>query len=187
MAIHHQKITFVSSLKPVHIIPYCSIPVDGEEEEYIYSPSFYNIVLIVSEKSGCDIRTDRQGNKGFVFAIWLRNPKKITPPDRIIASSLVSRVLVISNKHRLQLVNVKNRNGKVSLKSNIVTDYNIGMSGIDRGGCYAWLSSSDERMQYPLAELDGYYQQEEIRMICRIHDITLLHLTSSVITICPGF
>ncbi|XP_069363497.1 piggyBac transposable element-derived protein 4-like [Maniola hyperantus] len=42
-------------------------------------------------------------------------------------------VLVISNKHQLQLVNVRNRNGKVSLKPNIVADYNIGMSGVDRG------------------------------------------------------
>ncbi|GBP76369.1 PiggyBac transposable element-derived protein 4 [Eumeta japonica] len=42
-------------------------------------------------------------------------------------------VLVISNKHQLQLVNVRNRNGKVSLKPNIVADYNLGMSGIDRG------------------------------------------------------
>lgn len=42
-------------------------------------------------------------------------------------------VLVISNKHKLQLANVRNRNGKVSLKPNIVADYNLGMSGVDRG------------------------------------------------------
>ena len=28
--------------------------------EYIYIPSFNSIVLIVSEKSGCDIRTDKK-------------------------------------------------------------------------------------------------------------------------------
>lgn len=42
-------------------------------------------------------------------------------------------VLVISNKHQIQLVNVSNRNGKVSLKPNVVADYNLGMSGVDRG------------------------------------------------------
>ena len=53
--------------------------------EYIYLPSFNSIVLLIlTEKSGCDIRTDgptdRQtdmANSERVpfFAIWLRNPK----------------------------------------------------------------------------------------------------------------
>lgn len=42
-------------------------------------------------------------------------------------------VLVISNKHNLQLVRVRNKNGRISLKPNIVADYNLGMSGVDRG------------------------------------------------------
>ena len=45
--------------------------------EYIYLPSFNSIGLIVSEKSGCDIRTDRQTDRHDesirvpFFAIWL--------------------------------------------------------------------------------------------------------------------
>ena len=31
--------------------------------EYIYLPSFNSIVLIVSEKSGCDIQADRQTDR----------------------------------------------------------------------------------------------------------------------------
>ena len=41
-------------------------------------------------------------------------------------------VLTISNMHRVEMVEVKNRNGKVMMKPNIVRDYNAGMSGIDR-------------------------------------------------------
>ena len=55
--------------------------------EYIYLPSFNSKVLILSEKSGCDIRTDGQTDRQTdshdesirvpFFAIWLRNPKKL--------------------------------------------------------------------------------------------------------------
>jgi hypothetical protein len=31
------------------------------------------------------------------------------------------------------MVNVRNQNGKISRKPNIVADYNLGMSGVDRG------------------------------------------------------
>ena len=41
-------------------------------------------------------------------------------------------VLTISNKHKLELVPVKNKKGEVRMKPNIVRDYNNGMSGIDR-------------------------------------------------------
>ena len=41
-------------------------------------------------------------------------------------------VLTISNMHLLEMVEVKNRNGKIMMKPNIVKDYNAGMSEIDR-------------------------------------------------------
>ena len=41
-------------------------------------------------------------------------------------------VLIISNKHRVEMVEVSKRNGKVMMKPNIVRDYNDGMSGVDR-------------------------------------------------------
>jgi hypothetical protein len=41
-------------------------------------------------------------------------------------------VLTISNMHQVQIVDVANRNGKISKKPNILRDYNNGMSGIDR-------------------------------------------------------
>ena len=34
--------------------------------------------------------------------------------------------------HRVELVEVRNSNGKVTMKPNIVRDYNAGMSGVDR-------------------------------------------------------
>ena len=41
-------------------------------------------------------------------------------------------VSTISNMHRVELVEVRNRNGKVTMKPNIVRDYNAGMSEVDR-------------------------------------------------------
>ena len=41
-------------------------------------------------------------------------------------------VLTISNKHKLELVPVKNKRGEVRMKPNTERDYNNGMSGIDR-------------------------------------------------------
>lgn len=43
-----------------------------------------------------------------------------------------SGVLKISNKHKTKLVSVTNRRGKEKIKPNIVADYNLEMSGIDR-------------------------------------------------------
>ena len=43
-----------------------------------------------------------------------------------------SGVLKISNKQKTKLVSVTNRRGKEKIKPNIVADYNLGMSGIDR-------------------------------------------------------
>lgn len=40
-------------------------------------------------------------------------------------------VLCISNMHKPILVPVSNKNGRVSMKPNVVRDYNNGMSGID--------------------------------------------------------
>ncbi|XP_018578612.1 piggyBac transposable element-derived protein 4-like, partial [Anoplophora glabripennis] len=41
-------------------------------------------------------------------------------------------VVTISNMHKVQSVEVQNRNGKISIKPNIIKDYNNGMSGVDR-------------------------------------------------------
>ena len=41
-------------------------------------------------------------------------------------------VITISNMHRVEMVEVRNRNGKVMMKPNIVRDYNAGMSEVDR-------------------------------------------------------
>lgn len=41
-------------------------------------------------------------------------------------------VLKISNKSKARLVRVTNRKGKEKIKPNIVADYNLEMSGVDR-------------------------------------------------------
>ena len=41
-------------------------------------------------------------------------------------------VLKISNKSKARLVRVTNRRGKEKIKPNIVADYNLEMSGVDR-------------------------------------------------------
>ena len=41
-------------------------------------------------------------------------------------------VLMISNAHNPKMVEVKNKNGKLKVKPDVVRDYNQGMSGVDR-------------------------------------------------------
>ena len=41
-------------------------------------------------------------------------------------------VLTISNMHQVEMEEVRNRNGKVSVKPNIVIDYNGKMHGVDK-------------------------------------------------------
>ena len=41
-------------------------------------------------------------------------------------------MLTISNKHKAEFVRVTNRRGKEKMKPNILAEYNLGMSGIDR-------------------------------------------------------
>ena len=41
-------------------------------------------------------------------------------------------VLTISNMHKAEMVEVANRNGRISIKPNIVRDYTKGMAGVDR-------------------------------------------------------
>ncbi|KAK9703402.1 Transposase IS4 [Popillia japonica] len=57
-------------------------------------------------------------------------------------------VLTISNMHSVEMVEVSNRNGKVSMKPNIIRDYNKGMSGVDR---------SDQMLSYYTSLMLSYY------------------------------
>ena len=43
-------------------------------------------------------------------------------------------VLTISNKHSVEILEVKNERGEVREKPNIARDYNDGMAGFDRSG-----------------------------------------------------
>ena len=92
--------------------------------------------------------SDRKGNPKEVVS---KNLKKGEVEWKHRETVVVSKrkdkrdVLTISNKHKLELVPVKNR-GEVRMKPNIVRDYNNGMSRIDRPdqmlSCYQRLRKS---------------------------------------------
>ena len=81
------------------------------------------------------LRSDRKGNPKVVT-------KKKFPKGKMIwrRAGTVSvckwkdrrDVLTISNKHSVEMVEVKNKRGQVREKPNIVRDCNDGMAGIDR-------------------------------------------------------
>ena len=107
----------------------------------LFMDNFYNSVSLtkaLTSKSTyvCGtLRSNRKGNPKDVIAeklkkgemVWRRNM------DVTVCKWKDKRdVLTISNMHRVEMVEVRNRNGKVMMKPNIVRDYNAGMSGVDR-------------------------------------------------------
>ena len=114
----------------------------------VYADNYYNSVKLTKHLSKnqtyiCGtLRNDRRGNPNEVTKKklkkgelqWRRN-------GTVVVSKWKDKrdVLTISNKHKAELVPVKNKRGEVRMKPNIVRDYNNGMSGIDR---------SDQMMSY---------------------------------------
>lgn len=107
----------------------------------LYTDNFYNSVALTKQLTA---------RKTYICGT-LRNNRKQNPKDlvakklqkgeiswRRYESVVVCKwkdkrdVLTISNMHKVQPVEVQNRNGRLSIKPNIIKDYNDGMSGIDR-------------------------------------------------------
>lgn len=107
----------------------------------VYMDNFYNSVtltkLLTTRKTYVcgTLRSNRKGNPRDVVnrklkkgeCIWQQNG-----PVTVCKWKDKRDVLSISNMHAVEMVEVCNRNGKISMKPNIIRDYNNGMSGIDR-------------------------------------------------------
>lgn len=132
----------------------------------VYMDNFYNSVtltkLLTTRKTYVcgTLRNNRKGNPRDVVNrklkkgefIWQRNG-----PVTVCKWKDKREVLTISNMHVVEMVKVSNRNGKLSMKPNIIRDYNQGMSGIDR---------SDQMLSYYTA----------LRKIIRWHKKVALHI-----------
>ena len=104
---------------------------------HLYTDSFYDSFELtkhmINQKTYIcgTLRTDRKSNpKECTKAI----PKQGDVISRSRECVLVDKrdVLMISNLHSLQMIQVTNRRGEKKMKPNIIKDYNQYMSGVDR-------------------------------------------------------
>lgn len=107
----------------------------------VYMDNFYNSValtkLLTTRKTYVcgTLRSNRKGNPNDVIQRKLKKGEFIwqqNGPVTVCKWKDKRDVLTISNKHVVEMVEVSNRNGKLSMKPNIIRDYNLNMSGIDR-------------------------------------------------------
>ena len=129
-----------------------SLLTDFTGREYtVYIDNYYNSVRLTQQLSS---------NKTYICGTLLSdckdNPKQETKKKLQKGEAVWRRagtvsvckwkdhrdVLTISNKHSVEMVEVKNKHGQVREKPNIVCDYNDGMAGIDR---------SDQMLSYTQA------------------------------------
>ncbi|KAJ2954434.1 hypothetical protein O0L34_g2704 [Tuta absoluta] len=106
----------------------------------LFTDNFYNSVLLaklLTERSTyiCGtLRKNRKGNPKGLLSTKLNKGQLIAQrKDKVYVCNWKDKreVLCISNMHKPILVPVTNKNNKVSMKPNVVRDYNEGMSGID--------------------------------------------------------
>lgn len=125
----------------------------------VYMDNFYNSVtltkLLTTRKTYVcgTLRNNRKGNPRDVVnrklkkgeCIWQQNG-----PVTVCKWKDKRDVLSISNMHAVEMVEVPNRNGKISMKPNIIRDYNNGMSGIDRSDqMLSYYSSLRKTIRWP--------------------------------------
>ncbi|KAG4074074.1 hypothetical protein HA402_014279 [Bradysia odoriphaga] len=121
----------------------------------LYADNFYNSVPLTKTLTSQNtylcgtLRSNRKDNPKQVVSLvsqkLLRGELSYLRSDSVIVCKWKDKrdVLTISNMHEVEIVDVPNRNGKISKKRNIVRDYNLGMGGIDR---------ADQMMSYYSAE-----------------------------------
>lgn len=107
----------------------------------LYTDNFYNSVRLTNNMTArktymCGtLRSNRKGNPKYVVSKKLKKGECIWQRCKSVVVCKWKdkrEVLTISNMHKVQMGEVRNRNGKVSIKPNIIKDYNAGMSGIDQ-------------------------------------------------------
>lgn len=76
------------------------------------------------------LRSNRNGNPTSCFKKTDKGRVAKTQISGCVQVKRQTRDLTISNMPKVQTVKVRNRNGKVTMKPNIIKDYNDGMSGM---------------------------------------------------------
>ena len=107
----------------------------------VFADIFYNSVKLAKHLSKqktyiCGtLRGNRKGNSKNILKNNLKIKKVcVERSDDIVVCKLKDKrdVLTISNKHSVEMVPVPNKRGQLTIKPNIVSDYNDSMSGVDR-------------------------------------------------------
>ena len=108
---------------------------------HLYTNSFYNFFELtkhmINQKTYIygTFRTDRESNPKECTKAKLKQGDVIgrSREGVVVAKWKDKRdVLMISNLHSLQMIEVTNRRGEKKMKPNIIKDYNQYMSGVDR-------------------------------------------------------
>lgn len=125
----------------------------------VYMDNFYNSVtltkLLNTRKTYVcgTLRSNRKENPRDLVSRKLKRGECIwqqNGPVTVCKWKDKRDVLSISNMHVVEMVEVANRNGKISMKPNIIRDYNNGMSGIDRSDqMLSYYSSLRKTIRWP--------------------------------------
>ena len=98
---------------------------------HLYTDNFYNSFELAKY-----MLTQNTYICGTLRSDCKSNPKEVTKvklkKGDVVSRSLIINILMISNMHTHEMVEVSNRRGEKKMKPNIIRDYNEGMSGIDR-------------------------------------------------------
>ncbi|KAJ8961067.1 hypothetical protein NQ314_005997 [Rhamnusium bicolor] len=107
----------------------------------LFTDNFYNSVSLTKQFTAkktyiCGtLRSNRKGNSKDLVKKKLKTGELVwCRHDSVVLCKWRDKreVLTISNMHKVQVVEVRNRNGTIAMKPNIVRDYNNGMSGVDK-------------------------------------------------------
>ncbi|XP_057310036.1 piggyBac transposable element-derived protein 4-like [Hydractinia symbiolongicarpus] len=108
---------------------------------HLFTDNFYNSFELAKHLLGestyiCGtLRSNRKSNPKEVTKAKLKKGESISRSREVVTVAKWKDkrdVLVISNMHALEMLEVSNRRGEKKLKPNIIRDYNQNMSGIDQ-------------------------------------------------------
>lgn len=112
-----------------------------DKGHHVFMDNFYNSYSLTKYMSGRStylsgtLRKDRKHNPVDVMNAKLKKGDMVwAQSENIVALKWKDKrdVYAISNAHVPEMIHTSNRRGKEKLKPNIISDYNHGMSGIDR-------------------------------------------------------
>ncbi|XP_041374243.1 piggyBac transposable element-derived protein 4-like [Gigantopelta aegis] len=107
----------------------------------VYTDNYYNSVSLVKKMTNRStylcrtLRFDRKENPKDLIKQKLKKGEHVWKrSESVVVCKWKDKreVLTISNMHRIEMVDVRNRNDKLSRKPNTVRDYNNGMAGVDK-------------------------------------------------------